>query len=27
VPISGMGHDLPSGVVERLLTPLLPHLR
>ena len=25
--IEGMGHDLPPGVVERLLEPLLPHLR
>jgi pimeloyl-ACP methyl ester carboxylesterase len=24
--IPGMGHDLPPGVVERLLAPLLPHL-
>jgi pimeloyl-ACP methyl ester carboxylesterase len=27
VAIPGMGHDLPPGVVERLLDPLLPHLR
>lgn len=27
VAITGMGHDLPPGVVERLLVPLLPHLR
>lgn len=27
VTIPGMGHDLPPGVVERLLEPLLPHLR
>jgi pimeloyl-ACP methyl ester carboxylesterase len=26
VAIPGMGHDLPPGVVERLLEPLLPHL-
>lgn len=26
VGIEGMGHDLPPGVVERLLQPLLPHL-
>ena len=26
VGIHGMGHDLPSGVVERILAPLLPHL-
>ncbi|MRD47662.1 alpha/beta fold hydrolase [Caenimonas koreensis DSM 17982] len=25
--IPGMGHDLPPGVVERLLEPLVPHLR
>ncbi|MFC6284565.1 MULTISPECIES: alpha/beta fold hydrolase [Polaromonas] len=25
--IEGMGHDLPSGVVERLLTLLIPHLK
>jgi pimeloyl-ACP methyl ester carboxylesterase len=25
--IPGMGHDLPPGVVARLLEPLLPHLR
>lgn len=27
VAIPGMGHDLPPAVVERLLEPLLPHLR
>jgi pimeloyl-ACP methyl ester carboxylesterase len=27
VTIPGMGHDLPAGVVERLLPPLLAHLR
>jgi pimeloyl-ACP methyl ester carboxylesterase len=27
VGIDGMGHDLPPGVVERLLEPLVPHLR
>jgi pimeloyl-ACP methyl ester carboxylesterase len=27
VAIPGMGHDLPPGVVERLLDPLLPHLK
>lgn len=26
VGIEGMGHDLPAGVVERILTPLIPHL-
>lgn len=26
VSIHGMGHDLPPGVVERILAPLLPHL-
>ena len=26
VGIEGMGHDLPSGVVQRLLESLLPHL-
>lgn len=25
--IEGMGHDLPVGVVERILEPLIPHLR
>ena len=25
--IKGMGHDLPPGVVERLLEPLVPHLK
>ena len=24
--IEGMGHDLPPGVVDRVLAPLLPHL-
>ena len=27
VTIDGMGHDLPPGVVERLLEPLVPHLK
>jgi pimeloyl-ACP methyl ester carboxylesterase len=27
VAIPGMGHDLPPGVVARILDPLLPHLR
>jgi pimeloyl-ACP methyl ester carboxylesterase len=27
VSIGGMGHDLPPGVVARLLEPLVPHLR
>ncbi len=27
VGIEGMGHDLPPGVVERLLQPLIPHLK
>ena len=27
VGIEGMGHDLPKGVVERLLEPLIPHLK
>ena len=27
LPVPGMGHDLPPGVVERLLEALLPHLR
>jgi pimeloyl-ACP methyl ester carboxylesterase len=27
VSIPGMGHDLPPGVVERLLPPLLAHLQ
>lgn len=27
VGIEGMGHDLPAGVVKRLLAELLPHLR
>jgi pimeloyl-ACP methyl ester carboxylesterase len=26
VGIDGMGHDLPPGVVQRLLEPLVPHL-
>ena len=26
VGIEGMGHDLPTGVVQRLLKSLLPHL-
>ncbi|NPC56151.1 alpha/beta hydrolase [Caenimonas soli] len=26
VCIDGMGHDLPPGVIERLLPPLVPHL-
>lgn len=26
VAVRGMGHDLPPGVVERMLEPLLPHL-
>jgi len=26
VGIEGMGHDLPPGVVERVLLPLIPHL-
>jgi pimeloyl-ACP methyl ester carboxylesterase len=25
--IEGMGHDLPPGVVERLLEPLVPHMK
>ncbi|MES2633380.1 MAG: alpha/beta hydrolase [Pseudomonadota bacterium] len=25
--IEGMGHDLPPGVVERLLAPLVPHMK
>jgi pimeloyl-ACP methyl ester carboxylesterase len=25
--IEGMGHDLPPGVVEQLLVPLVPHLK
>lgn len=25
--IDGMGHDLPPGVVDRLLVPLIPHLK
>ncbi|RYF40818.1 MAG: alpha/beta fold hydrolase [Comamonadaceae bacterium] len=25
--VEGMGHDLPPGVVERLLQPLIPHLQ
>ena len=27
VGIDGMGHDLPPGVVQRLLPPLLTHLK
>ena len=27
VAIDGMGHDLPPGVVERVLEPLVPHLK
>jgi pimeloyl-ACP methyl ester carboxylesterase len=27
VAIPGMGHDLPPGVVDRLLQSLMPHLR
>ena len=27
VGVEGMGHDLPPGVVERLLEPLIPHLK
>ncbi len=27
VGVEGMGHDLPPGVIERLLEPLIPHLR
>ena len=27
VGVHGMGHDLPPGVVESILVPLLPHLR
>jgi pimeloyl-ACP methyl ester carboxylesterase len=27
ITIPGMGHDLPPGVVERLLDPLVPHLQ
>ncbi|ROZ72734.1 alpha/beta fold hydrolase [Ramlibacter sp. WS9] len=27
ITIPGMGHDLPPGVVERLLGPLVPHLQ
>jgi len=26
VGVAGMGHDLPPGVIERVLEPLLPHL-
>ncbi|MES1979525.1 MAG: alpha/beta hydrolase [Pseudomonadota bacterium] len=25
--VDGMGHDLPPGVVERILAPLIPHLK
>ncbi|MBI2769926.1 MAG: alpha/beta fold hydrolase [Burkholderiales bacterium] len=27
VAVEGMGHDLPPGVVDRILEPLLPHLK
>jgi pimeloyl-ACP methyl ester carboxylesterase len=27
VRVPGMGHDLPPGVVDRILEPLVPHLR
>jgi pimeloyl-ACP methyl ester carboxylesterase len=27
VPIEGMGHDLPPGVVQRLLVSLIPHFK
>lgn len=27
IGVEGMGHDLPPGVVERLLEPLIPHLK
>ncbi|HYW56700.1 MAG TPA: alpha/beta hydrolase [Polaromonas sp.] len=27
IGIEGMGHDLPPGVVQRLLEPLVPHLK
>ncbi|MBC5765570.1 alpha/beta fold hydrolase [Ramlibacter albus] len=27
VGVHGMGHDLPPGVVQSILTPLVPHLR
>jgi pimeloyl-ACP methyl ester carboxylesterase len=27
VTVPGMGHDLPPGVVERLLEPLVPHMQ
>ncbi len=27
IGIEGMGHDLPPGVVQRLLEPLIPHLK
>lgn len=27
IGVEGMGHDLPPGVVERLLEPLIPHLQ
>jgi pimeloyl-ACP methyl ester carboxylesterase len=26
IGIEGMGHDLPAGVVQRILEPLIPHL-
>lgn len=26
VGVEGMGHDLPAGVVERILEPLIPHI-
>jgi LmbE family N-acetylglucosaminyl deacetylase len=26
VAVEGMGHDLPPGVVDRILQPLVPHL-
>ena len=27
VPVEGMGHDLPPGVVQRLLASMLPHFK
>jgi pimeloyl-ACP methyl ester carboxylesterase len=27
IGVEGMGHDLPPGVIERLLEPLIPHLQ
>lgn len=27
VGVEGMGHDLPAGVVERILEPLIPHIQ